>query len=123
MVNSRLRNKAVPNSPENSANTEGDDLTFAPGNKLSSVEKRALRRKAHALKPVVMIGQQGLTDAVLAEVDVALNAHQLIKVRSRGGDQKNITAQSVQIKKQLNAEIVQKIGSVFVLYRDSKVSS
>ena len=45
---------------------------------LSNVEKKALRTKAHSLKPSVMIGQNGLTDTVLAEIDNALNAHDLI---------------------------------------------
>ena len=51
---------------------------------LSNLEKKALRAKAHSLKPSVMIGQHGLTEAVLAEIDMRLNAHELIKVRIRG---------------------------------------
>ena len=53
---------------------------------LSNIEKKALRKKAYSLKPVVMIGQKGLTDTVLVEVDIALKAHKLIKVRIRGVD-------------------------------------
>ena len=60
--------------------------------KLSSVQKKALRKKGYSLKPVVMIGQHGLTDAVLAEVDIALNAHELIKVRIRGADKNKRTS-------------------------------
>ena len=63
---------------------------------LSNVEKKALRKKAYSLKPVVMIGQYGLTDAVLAEVDIALNAHKLIKVRIRGVDKNKRTEQCVR---------------------------
>jgi RNA-binding protein len=84
---------------------------------LSDVEKKALRKKAHSLKPVVMIGQHGLTDAVLAEVDIALNAHELIKVRIRGADKNERTEQCAQIKHQLNAEVVHQIGGIAVLYR------
>ena len=51
---------------------------------LSSAKKKDLRKKAYSLKPYVMIGQHGLTDAVLAEIDLALNAHALIKIRIRG---------------------------------------
>ena len=69
---------------------------------LSNVEKKALRKKAHSLKPVVMIGQHGLTDAVLAEVDIALNAHELIKIRIRGADKNKRTEQCAQIEHQLN---------------------
>jgi RNA-binding protein len=84
---------------------------------LSDVEKKALRKKAHSLKPVVMIGQHGLTDAVLAEVDIALNAHELIKVRIRGTDKNERTEQCAQIERQLNAEVVHQIGGIAVLYR------
>ena len=64
-----------------------------------------------------MIGQHGLTDAVLTEVDVALNAHELIKVRIRGVDKDNRTEQCAQIEHQLNAEVVHQIGGIAVLYR------
>ncbi len=50
-------------------------------NILLSIEKKALRKKAYSLKPVVMIGQNGLTDAVLDEIDVYLYLHELIKIR------------------------------------------
>ena len=64
-----------------------------------------------------MIGQHGLTDAVLAEVDIALNAHELIKVRIRGVDKYERTEQCAQIEHQLNAEVVHQIGGIAVLYR------
>ena len=54
--------------------------------KVSNSKKKELRKKAYSLKPFVMIGQHGLTDAVLAEIDVSLNAHELIKIRIRGED-------------------------------------
>ncbi len=84
---------------------------------ISNVEKKALRKKAHSLKPVVMIGKHGLTDAVLAEIDIALNAHELIKVRIRGADKNKRTEQCAQIENQLNAEVVHQIGGITVLYR------
>ena len=86
-------------------------------NKLSNVEKKDLRKKAYSLKPVVIIGQNGLTDAVLAEIDVALNAHELIKVRIRGADKEGRTEQCSRIEQQLNAEVVHQIGFITVLYR------
>ena len=88
---------------------------------LSNIEKKALRKKAHSLKPVVMIGQHGLTDAVLAEIDVALNAHELIKVRIRGVDKNKRTEQCAQIEHQLNAEVLHQIGGITVLYRPEPV--
>ena len=51
---------------------------------LTSAERRSLRARAHTLKPVVQTGGQGLTEAVLAEVDIALEAHELIKLRLPG---------------------------------------
>ena len=84
---------------------------------LSNLEKKALRAKAHSLKPSVIIGQHGLTEAVLAEIDAALNAHDLIKVRIRGADKIERTELCEQIEKQLNAEVVDQIGFIAVLYR------
>ena len=84
---------------------------------LSNLEKKALRAKAHSLKPSVVIGQHGLTEAVLAEIDVALNAHELIKVRIRGADKIKRTGLCEQMEKQLNAEVVDQIGFIAVLHR------
>ena len=84
---------------------------------LSNLEKKALRAKAHSLKPSVIIGQHGLTEAVLAEIDVALNAHELIKVRIRGADKIKRTGVCEQMEKQLNAEVVDQIGFIAVLHR------
>lgn len=54
--------------------------------KLNSEQRSQLRSLAHSLDPVVMIGDAGLTDAVLKEIDVSLNAHELIKIRVFGDD-------------------------------------
>ena len=85
--------------------------------KLSNIKKKELRKKAYSLKQFVMIGQRGLTDAVLAEIDVALNAHELIKIRIRGGDENKRSKQCLQIEQQLNTEVIQQIGFITVLYR------
>jgi RNA-binding protein YhbY len=47
---------------------------------ISNIKRKELKKKAYSLKPIIMIGQNGLTDAVINEIDVALNAHELIKV-------------------------------------------
>ena len=52
---------------------------------LSNIKKKELRKKAILIKTICYDWQHGLTDAVLAEIDVALNAHELIKIRIRGG--------------------------------------
>ena len=53
---------------------------------LSNIEKKILRKKGYSLKPIVMIGKNGLTDAILAEIDVSLTSHKLIKIRIMGGN-------------------------------------
>ena len=92
-------------------------------NSLSNIKKKALKAKAHALKPSVIIGQHGLTEAVLAEIDVALNAHELIKVRIRGADKIKRTGLCEQMEKQLNAEVVDQIGFIVVLHRPESNSN
>tara|TARA_B100001059_G_scaffold233433_1_gene273458 strand:+ start:1196 stop:1477 length:282 start_codon:yes stop_codon:yes gene_type:complete len=84
---------------------------------LSNIKKKELRKKAYSLKPYVMIGQRGLTDAVLAEIDVALNTHELIKIRIRGGDRKVRSEQCLKIKQKLDTEIIDQIGFITVLFR------
>ncbi|OUU80349.1 MAG: hypothetical protein CBC38_02865 [Gammaproteobacteria bacterium TMED78] len=86
-------------------------------NKLSNIKKKALRKKAYSLKPIVMIGQKGLTETVIAEIDSALNIHELIKIRIRGSDKDERIKQCSQIEQQLNADIVHQIGFITVLYR------
>ena len=85
--------------------------------KLSNSERKNLRSQAHPLKPVVMIGQSGLTEAVLAEIDIALNAHSLIKVSIRGADKKDRIEQGKKIESQLDANVIDQIGGITVLYR------
>ena len=84
---------------------------------LSNIKKKELRKKAYSLKPFVIIGQRGLTDAVLDEIDVALNAHELIKIRIRGADKKVRSELNLKIEKKLDAEIIHQIGFVTVLFR------
>ena len=68
--------------------------------KLSNSERKNLRSQAHPLKPVVMIGQSGLTEAVLAEIDIALNAHVLIKISIRGTDKKELDKQFLSLSEE-----------------------
>ena len=86
---------------------------------ISNDLRKELKRKAYSLKPVIMIGQNGLTDAVMNEIDVALNAHELIKIRSKDLDKSDRKQQCLIIEDKLNANIIQQIGFVAVLYRRS----
>jgi len=83
---------------------------------LNSSERRQLKSLAHPLEPSVQIGQRGLTDPVLAEIDLALNAHELIKVRFRDyKDQKSSICD--QISERLSAETVGIVGHIAILFR------
>lgn len=84
---------------------------------LTSTTKRELKARAHALKPVVLVGQRGLTPAVIASVDEALNAHELIKVRLPAGERVEREQQAEAMAIQLQANVVASIGRVVVLYR------
>ena len=84
---------------------------------LSNNFKKELRKKAYSLKPFVIVGQHGLADAVIAEINVALNAHELIKIRIRETDKNKRSKQCIQIQKHLSAEIIHEIGFIIVLYR------
>jgi RNA-binding protein len=84
---------------------------------LTASQRKALKARAHKLEPVVQIGAKGLTDEVVAEVDRALKAHELIKVRAGSlerGDRNSILE---QICGRTGAEQVQQVGKVFVLFR------
>ena len=84
---------------------------------LNSAERKALKGRAHKLEPVVIIGNKGLTDEVVKEVDVALKAHELIKVRAPGIERDEREATLRTLCERTQAEAVQTIGKVFVLYR------
>lgn len=84
---------------------------------LSEDQKRHLRRLGHALKPVVLMGGAGLTPGVSNEIDLALEHHELIKVKlvSDGRQQRQVLAKDIAI--QAKAVLVQLIGNVALLYR------
>lgn len=86
-------------------------------NPLSPSERRALKARAHALSPVVAIGNDGLTAAVVAEAARALAAHELIKVRAPGLDRTARDAAMAELCVQTGAVPVQHVGKVLVIYR------
>lgn len=84
---------------------------------LSAAQRSSLRSQAHDLSPVVMIGDAGLTDAVIKETEAALNAHQLIKVRVFS-DEKDVRTEYLNtLCDKLGAAPVQHIGKLLVIYR------
>ena len=88
--------------------------------KLNSEQRSQLRSLAHSLDPVVMIGDAGLTDAVLKEIDVSLNAHELIKIRVFGDDRQARLDMLESICEQMEAAPIQHIGKLLVIYRPKK---
>jgi RNA-binding protein len=83
---------------------------------VKAVDKKKFRAAAHSLKPVVMIGQSGLTAAVLAEIELTLTHHELIKIKIRAEreERKQI---SEKICLDTRAELIQVIGACAVIYR------
>ena len=84
---------------------------------LSAAERKALKAKAHKLDPVVHVGAKGITDEVVAEIDRALQAHELIKVRAASLDRHAREEAFDRIVEKTGADAVQHIGKVFVLFR------
>jgi RNA-binding protein len=88
-----------------------------PALTVTPAQRAVLRADAHALKPVVMIGAEGLTDAVLKEIQVHLSAHQLIKIRVFGDEREERLAIYAEICDRLKAAPVQHIGKLLVIWR------
>jgi putative YhbY family RNA-binding protein len=88
--------------------------------KLTPSERSALRADAHALNPVVIIGESGLTPSVIKEIDTSLDAHGLIKVRVFGDDREERIAIYETICEELAAAPIQHIGKLLVIYRPKK---
>ena len=88
--------------------------------KLTPAQRSDLRSQAHGLDPVVMIGDSGLTPAVMKEIDTSLNAHGLIKIRVLGDDRDARVAHYESICTDLGAAPVQHIGKLLVVYRPKK---
>ena len=84
---------------------------------ISTDLRRALRARAHDLSPVVLVGAAGVSDAVINEIDRALTAHELVKVRLAGLDRDDQTTEAARICDRLAAACVQKIGHVLVIWR------
>jgi RNA-binding protein len=85
--------------------------------KLSEKQKKHLRQLGHALKPLVQTGNQGLTEAVLRQIEEAIEYHELIKVRLIAEDREQKQQFIDQVVDATGAHLVQKIGHVILIYR------
>ncbi len=84
---------------------------------LSIQERKRLRQIGHALNPVVMVGDKGLTENVIEELQRALNDHELIKIKVAGEDREARAQVIAEVAQTANAEIVQTIGKIALLYK------
>jgi len=84
---------------------------------LTAAQKRHLRALAHSLKPVILMGAKGCTEALLAELAIALDRHELVKVKVTGEDRDERDAVIAQLQTTTGAALVQRIGNIAVLFR------
>jgi RNA-binding protein len=84
---------------------------------LNTTLRQSLKAEAHHLKPVVLLGAKGLTPAVVSETDIALVAHELIKVKINGAEKADRQLMAADLCEQLQAELVQLIGNTAIIYR------
>ena len=87
---------------------------------LTSAQTRFLRGQAHGLKAMLQVGGKRITDALVAEVALALEHHELIKVKVAGEDREARDALIAELAERADAALVQRIGHTAVLYRPSK---
>lgn len=84
---------------------------------LTPRERSHLKARAHALAPLVQVGQAGVTAQLIAEVDRALTAHELIKVRVASDDRDRRVALGDELAEATNAAVVHRVGKVLILWR------
>ncbi len=88
--------------------------------KLTTSQTRHLRSQAHKLKPVVMVGAKGITDSLLEELEIALNTHELIKVKVSAEEREDRDKMIEQLCKASNSVKVQRVGHIVTLFRRNK---
>ena len=86
---------------------------------LSEAQKKHLRGLGHALKPLIMVGDAGLSESLLAEYESTLAHHELIKVRVRVGDRKARDGIIEELCNTSGAQLVQRVGNMALLYREN----
>jgi RNA-binding protein len=86
---------------------------------IAEKQKRWLKKQVHHLKPVVTLGQAGLTDALLAELEIALSHHELIKVKVNAGDREERDAAVRSIADRTGSEIINRIGNTAAFFRSN----
>jgi len=87
---------------------------------LSKTQIKQLRKLAHDLNPVIMLGQNGFTEAVLNELNIALEHHELVKIKLSGSDRDAREQLIEDICKQSQSDVVQSIGKTVTIFRRNK---
>ena len=87
---------------------------------LTDAQRKHLRRLGHDRNPIVLVGQGGISANLVAELERALNDHELVKVRARVGDRQARDEILEQLAASTGAELVQRIGHVALYYRPHK---
>ncbi len=83
---------------------------------MNSARRKQFKAQAHLLKPVIIVGQSGLTESVLKEVEITLDTHELIKIKIRAEkDERKVICEKIVIE--TKAELIQSIGQIIVIYR------
>jgi putative YhbY family RNA-binding protein len=90
---------------------------------LTARERSHLKGRGHALEPIVQVGQSGLSDAVVVELERALTAHELIKVKINGADREARRATVDAVCARTDAVAVQQVGKVVLLWRPTPEES
>jgi RNA-binding protein len=90
---------------------------------INSKQRKQLKSQAHHLKPVIRVGQHGITDGLIAETNITLDTHELIKVQVQQGEREERSALIEQLCQQTHAELVHHIGKIFILYRQREERS
>jgi RNA-binding protein len=85
--------------------------------KLTERQKKFLRRAAHDLKPVVTVGDKGITDTVVKELHGALEHHELLKIKVRTGDREARDAAIAELAEKTSATLISRVGNIAALYR------
>jgi RNA-binding protein len=85
--------------------------------KLTEQQQKHLRGLAHKLKPVVMVGQHGLKETIFEEIDIALDVHELIKVKIAVGDRDMRDEIIAEILDRSKATLIQRVGNIATLFR------
>ena len=88
---------------------------------ITKKQQKYLRTLAHDRKPIIWLGQNGLTENILAEIEAALNHHELIKIKLRVEDRESRDRIILEICNSTGSENVQKIGNIVAIYRQNKI--